>query len=163
RNGVRTPMQWSPDRNGGFSRADPQSLYLPPIMDPVYGYEAVNVEAQAREPASLLNWTRRILTVRKAHKAFGRGSLHFLRPGNRNILAYVAESDGDVLLCVANLSRNAQPVELDLSAFEGRVPVELLGRTAFPPIGELPYLLTLQGHGFYWFELAESAEIPSWH
>ena len=163
RNGVRTPMQWSPDRNGGFSRADPQSLYLPPIMDPVYGYEAVNVEAQVREPASLLNWTRRILMVRKAHKAFGRGSLHFLRPGNRKILAYIRRYDGDVLLCVANLSRNAQPVELDLSSFEGRVPVELMGRTAFPPIGELPYLLTLQGHGFYWFELAESAEIPSWH
>ncbi|HZD53951.1 MAG TPA: maltose alpha-D-glucosyltransferase, partial [Woeseiaceae bacterium] len=163
RNGVRTPMQWSSDRNGGFSRADPQTLFLPPIMDPVYGYEAVNVEAQTREPASLLNWTRRILTVRKAHKAFGRGSLEFLRPGNRKILAYVREYDGDALLCVANLARTAQPVELDLSRFQGRVPVELMGRTAFPPIGELPYLLTLPGHGFYWFELAETAETPTWH
>ncbi len=163
RNGVRTPMQWSPDRNGGFSRADPQSLYLPPIMDPIYGYQAVNVEAQAREPASLLNWTKRILTVRNAHKAFGRGSLEFLKPGNRRILAYVREHDGDVLLCVANLARSAQPVELDLSRFQGRVPVEMMGRTPFPPIGELPYLLTLPGHGFYWFELAEAAEIPSWH
>ncbi len=163
RNGVRTPMQWSPDRNGGFSRADPQSLFLPPIMDPIYGYEAVNVEAQTREPASPLNWTRRILTVRNAHQAFGRGSLHFLRPGNRKILAYIREYDGDVLLCVANLARTAQPVELDLSRFAGRVPLELMGRTPFPPIGELPYLLTLPGHGFYWFELAEGAEIPSWH
>ncbi|MEX2495283.1 MAG: maltose alpha-D-glucosyltransferase [Woeseia sp.] len=163
RNGVRTPMQWSPDRNGGFSRADPQSLFLPPIMDPIYGYQAVNVEAQVREPASLLNWTQRILNVRKAHKAFGRGSLKFLRPGNRKILAYVREYNGDVLLCVANLARSAQPVELNLSRFEGRVPVELMGHTPFPPIGELPYLLTLPGHGFYWFELAEGAEIPSWH
>jgi maltose alpha-D-glucosyltransferase/alpha-amylase len=163
RNGVRTPMQWSPDRNGGFSKADPQSLFLPPIMDPVYGYESVNVEAQSRETASLLNWTKRILNVRKAHKAFGRGSLSFLRPGNRKILAYTREHDGDTLLCVANLSRSAQPVELDLSRFRGRVPVELMGRTAFPPIGELPYLLTLPGHGFYWFELAEAAQIPAWH
>ena len=163
RNGVRTPMQWSPDRNGGFSRADPQSLFLPPIMDPVYGYQSVNVEAQAREPASLLNWTRRILAVRKGHKAFGRGSLEFLRPGNRKILAYVRKYGDEVLLCVANLKRSAQPVELDLAAYRGRVPVELLGRSPFPPIGELPYLLTLPGYGFYWFELAAAAQVPSWH
>ena len=163
RNSVRTPMQWSPDRNAGFSRADPQKLFLPPVMDAVYGYEAVNVEAQMREPASLLNWTRRIVNVRQSHRAFGRGSLRFLRPGNRKILAYVREYADEVLLCVANLARSAQPVELDLTRFAGRVPVEMLGRTPFPPIGELPYLLTLPGHGFYWFNLAEQAKAPSWH
>ncbi|HET9650906.1 MAG TPA: maltose alpha-D-glucosyltransferase, partial [Usitatibacter sp.] len=139
RHGVRTPMQWSPDRNAGFSRADPQSLYLPPIMDPIYGYQAVNVEAQARSPSSLLNWTRRMLTVSKAHVAFGRGSLRFVRVGNRTILAYIREYGDQALLCVANLSRSSQPVELDLREYRGRIPVELLGRTPFPPIGELPY------------------------
>jgi maltose alpha-D-glucosyltransferase/alpha-amylase len=163
RNSVRTPMQWSPDRNGGFSRADPQTLLLPPIMDPIYGYASVNVEAQSREPASLLNWMRRILAVRKGYKAFGRGTFELLRPGNRAILAYVRRYENEVLLCVANLKRSAQPVELDLAAFRGRVPVELLGRAPFPPIGDLPYLLTLPGHAFYWFELAESASMPSWH
>jgi maltose alpha-D-glucosyltransferase/alpha-amylase len=163
RNGVRTPMQWSPDRNAGFSRADPQRLFLPPIMDPIYGYQAVNVEAQSRDPASLLNWTKRLVTVRKAHKAFGRGTLEFLRPGNRKILAYVRELPEETILCIANLSRSAQPVELDLSRFKGRVPVELMGRTAFPPIGELPYLLTLPGYSFYWFHLATDAEVPPWH
>ncbi len=163
RNGVRTPMQWSSDRNGGFSRADPQGLYLPPIMDPIYGFASVNVEAQAREPSSLLNWTRRILAVRKAYKAFGRGTFELLRPGNRKILAYVRRYENETLLCVANLKRSAQAVELDLAEFRGRVPVELLGRSSFPPIGELPYMLTLAGHGFYWFELAESARVPSWH
>ena len=163
RNGVRTPMQWSPDRNAGFSRADPQSLYLPPIMDPIYGYQAVNVEAQSREPASLLNWMRRLLAVRKSTKAFGRGSLEFLRPGNRKILAYVREYEGEVILCVANLARSAQPVELDLSRFKGCVPVEMLGHTPFPPVGELPYLLTLPSHGVYWFRLTTDADVPSWH
>jgi maltose alpha-D-glucosyltransferase/alpha-amylase len=163
RNGVRTPMQWSSDRNGGFSRADPQGLYLPPIMDPIYGYASVNVEAQAREASSLLNWTRRILAVRKAYKAFGRGTFELLRPGNRKILAYVRRYGDETLLCVANLKRSAQAVELDLAQFRGRVPVELLGRSSFPPIGDLPYMLTLAGHGFYWFELAESARVPSWH
>jgi len=163
RNGVRTPMQWSPDRNGGFSRADPQSLYLPPIMDPVYGYEAVNVEAQNREPSSLLNWTRRILAVRQAHKAFGRGTLEFLHPGNRKILAYIRQYKDETLLCVANLKRSAQAVELDLRRFKGCVPVELMGGSPFPPIGDLPYLLTLAGHGFYWFKLAAGAAAPSWH
>jgi len=163
RNGVRTPMQWSPDRNGGFSRADPQSLFLPPIMDPVYGYESVNVEAQNRDSSSLLNWMRRILAVRKAHKAFGRGTLEFLHPGNRKILAYIREYKDDVLLCVANLKRSAQAVELDLRRFKGWVPVELMGGSPFPPIGDLPYLLTLAGHGFYWFKLTEGAEAPSWH
>jgi maltose alpha-D-glucosyltransferase/alpha-amylase len=163
RNGVRTPMQWSPDRNGGFSRADPQRLYFPPIMDPVYGYEAVNVESQLREPSSLLNWTRRMLAVRKTSRAFGRGRLKFIRPGNRKILAYLREYDDDAILCVANLARTAQPVELDLRAYAGRVPVEMLGRTAFPPIGQLPYMLTLPGHHFYWFKLERNVPAPAWH
>ncbi|TAK81588.1 MAG: maltose alpha-D-glucosyltransferase [Betaproteobacteria bacterium] len=163
RNGVRTPMQWSPDRNAGFSRADPQRLYLPPIMDPVYGYEALNVEAQERDPGSLLNWTKRILAIRKQSRAFGRGRLSFLRPGNRKILAYLREYDDEAILCVANLARSAQPVELDLRRYKGRVPVELLGRTSFPPVGDLPYLLSLPAHGFYWFRLATDAPPPSWH
>jgi len=163
RNGVRTPMQWSPDRNAGFSRADPQRLYLPPIMDPVYGYPSTNVEAQLRDPSSLLSWTKRILAVRKTSQAFGRGTRQFLRPGNRKILAYLRAYGEDSILCVANLSRSAQPVELNLSAFKGRVPVEMLGRTAFPPIGELPYLLTISAYGFYWFRLTTDAEVPAWH
>jgi maltose alpha-D-glucosyltransferase/alpha-amylase len=163
RNGVRTPMQWTPDRNAGFSRADPQRLYLPPIMDPVYGFEAVNVEAQAREPGSLLNWMKRMLAVRKTSRAFGRGKLTFLRPGNRKILAYLRELGDEAILCVANLGRSAQPAELDLARYKGRVPLELLGRTSFPPIGELPYMLTLPAHSFYWFRLATDVPVPSWH
>ena len=163
RNGVRTPMQWSPDRNAGFSRADPQRLYMQPIMDAVYGYEARNVEAQARDSSSLLNWTKRMLAVRKTSHAFGRGKRIFLNPGNRKILAYLSEFEADTLLAVFNLSRAAQPVELDLRAYLGRVPVEMLGRTSFPPIGELPYLLTLPSFGFYWFRLATDADIPHWH
>ncbi len=163
RNGVRTPMQWSPDRNAGFSRTDPQRLYLPPIMDAIYGYQAVNVEAQGRDPSSLLNWMKKLIAVRKSSHAFGRGSLLFLRPGNRKILAYLREYRDDSILCVANLSRTAQPVELDLSAFKGRVPVELMGHSAFPPIGELPYLLTLPGYGVYWFRLSRETEVPQWH
>ncbi|MFT3717490.1 maltose alpha-D-glucosyltransferase [Pseudorhodoferax sp.] len=163
RNGVRTPMQWSPDRNAGFSRADPQRLYLPPIMDAVYGYEALNVEQQQREPASLLNWMRRMLAVRATSKAFGRGDLVFLKPGNRKILAYLRVHGDEVILCVVNLARSAQPAELDLSGFKGRVPVEMLGRAAFPPIGELPYLMTIAAHGFYWLRLATDVAVPSWH
>jgi len=163
RNGVRTPMQWSPDRNAGFSRTDPQRLFLPPIMDPIYGYEAVNVEAQLREPSSLLNWMRRLLAVRKSTRALGRGRFASLRPGNRKILAFLREFDDEAILCVANLARSAQPVELDLSRFKGCVPIELMGRTAFPPIGELPYLLTLHGHGFFWFRLEKGGEVPAWH
>ncbi|HMK84734.1 MAG TPA: maltose alpha-D-glucosyltransferase [Steroidobacteraceae bacterium] len=163
RNGVRTPMQWSPDRNAGFSHADPQRLYLPPIMDAVYGYASINVEAQQRDPSSLLAWTKRILAVRKTSRAFGRGARRFLRPGNRKILAYLREYGDDVILCVANLSRSAQPVELNLAEFKGRVPVEMLGRTTFPPIGDLPYILTLSAYGFYWFKLTTDAEAPSWH
>jgi maltose alpha-D-glucosyltransferase/alpha-amylase len=163
RNGVRTPMQWSPDRNAGFSRADPQRLYFPPIMDPIYGYDAVNVEAQSRDPSSLLNWMKRMLAVRKTTQAFGRGALRFLKPGNRKVLAYLREHGDEAILCVANLARSAQPVELDLVRYRGRVPVELLGRTPFPPVGDLPYLLTLPSYGFYWFRLATDAEVPGWH
>ncbi len=163
RDGVRTPMQWSSDRNGGFSRADPQRLYLPPIQDPIYGYEAVNVEAQAREKSSLLAWTRRLLAVRGSSQAFGRGHFTMLHPGNRKVLAYVREYDDDVLLCVANLSRMAQPVELELAAWKARVPVEMTGRTSFPPVGDLPYLLTLPGYGFFWFKLSADAPPPGWH
>jgi maltose alpha-D-glucosyltransferase / alpha-amylase len=163
RNGVRTPMQWGPDRNAGFSRADPQMLFLPPIMDPVYGYEAVNVEAQTRDRSSLLNWMRRMLQVRKASQAFGRGTLRFIRPGNRRVLVYLREYGDDTILCVVNLSRSAQPVEIDLADQKGTVPIELLGSTAFPPIGELPYFLTLPAYGFYWFRLSREAQAPPWH
>jgi maltose alpha-D-glucosyltransferase/alpha-amylase len=168
RDGVRTPMQWSIDRNGGFSRADPASLVLPPIMDPQYGYQSVNVETQTQDPHSLLNWTRRMLAVRKQSKAFGRGSLKMLSPSNRRILAYTREyvgADGknEIILCVANVSRSAQAAELDLSAFAGMVPVEMLGGNAFPPIGQLNFLLTLAPYGFYWFVLAAENQMPSWH
>jgi maltose alpha-D-glucosyltransferase / alpha-amylase len=163
RNGLRTPMQWSPDRNAGFSRADPQQLYLPPIMDPVYGYQAVNVEAQIRDRSSLLNWMKRMLQVRRSSQAFGRGTLRFIRPGNRRVLVYLREYREDKILCVANLARSAQPVELDLAEHKGAVPIELLGRAAFPPVGELPYLLTLPGYAFYWFRLSREAEAPPWH
>ncbi len=166
RDGVRTPMQWSGDRNGGFSRADPQRLVLPPIQDPVYGFEAVNVEAQSRDASSLLNWTRRLLAVRRSSQVFGRGRITLLHPGNRKILAYLRgqEADGgEVVLCVANLSRSAQPVELDLAHFKGRVPVEMGGHIAFPPIGDLPYLLTLPAYGFFWFRLATDVAPPEWH
>jgi maltose alpha-D-glucosyltransferase / alpha-amylase len=162
RDGVRTPMQWSIDRNGGFSRADPAELTLPPIMDPLYGFQVINVEAQGRDPHSLLNWVKRMLGVRRQHQAFGRGELTFLRPANRKILAYLRQYEGETILCVANVSRTAQAVELDLSEFAGRTPVELTGRTPFPPIGALTYLLTLPPYGFYWFQLSEDAHGPSW-
>jgi maltose alpha-D-glucosyltransferase/alpha-amylase len=158
RNGVRTPMQWTPDRNGGFSRADPAQLYLPPIMDPVYGYSAVNVEAQARSLSSLLSWTKRLIGVRKSTKVFGRGTLTFIRPANRAVLSYVRQLGDEAILCVANISRAAQAVELDLSAWKGRIPQEMLGRTRFPRIGELPYLITLPPYGFFWFRLEQGAE-----
>ncbi len=155
RNGVRTPMQWSPDRNGGFSRADPARLYAPTIMDPVYGYESVNVEAQSRSLSSLLSATKRLIAVRKSTFAFGRGTMTFIRPENRSVLAYVRQTQDEVILCVANLSRSAQATELDLAAFQGRIPLEMLGRTHFPTIGELPYMITLSPYGFYWFQLQE--------
>ena len=163
RDGVRTPMQWSSDRNGGFSRVDPQRLYLPPIQDPIYGYEAVNVESQAREPSSLLSWMRQLLAVRNTTRAFGRGSVTMMHPGNRKILAYLREYEGEVILCVANVSRVAQPVELDLEAYKGRVPVEMMGRSAFPTIGKEPYFLTLMAYGFFWFRLSVDVEPPVWH
>jgi len=163
RDGVRTPMQWTLDRNAGFSRADPQQLYLPPIMDPVYGFQTINVESQARNPHSLLNFTRRLIAMRNGSRAFGRGTLRFLEPGNRKVLAYLREYRDQSVLCVANLARTPQAVELDLSRFEGRVPVEMVGQVPFPPIGKLPYLLTLAGHGFFVFELSTVAPPPNWH
>jgi len=176
RDGVRTPMQWSLDRNAGFSRADPARLVLPPLMDPLYGYQSVNVEAQAEDPHSMLNWTRRMLQIRKRHQAFGRGAMKLLYPTNRRILAYLREfapagagDAGDAggkcqrILCVANVSRSAQAVELDLAVHAGAVPVEMIGGNAFPPIGQLPYLLTLQPYGFYWFQLVDQGEMPAWH
>lgn len=158
RNGVRTPMQWTPDRNGGFSRCDPARLFAPMIMDPLYGYESVNVEAQSRSLSSLLSWTKRLIAVRKSSLAFGRGSISFIRPANRAVLAYVREYKDEVILCVANLSRSAQATELDLSRWKDRLPQEMLGRSEFPAIGELPYMVTLAPYGFYWFKLGERTE-----
>jgi maltose alpha-D-glucosyltransferase/alpha-amylase len=162
RDGVRTPMQWSIDRNGGFSRGDPARLFLPPIMDSVYGFQSVNVESQARSPSSLLNWLRRSIAVRQGYKAFGRGTLSFLTPANRKVIAYVREYEHEKILCVANLARSAQQVALDLSAFRGRVPVEMIGWSAFVAIGEERYTLSLPGHGFFWFLLSEDAQAPAW-
>jgi maltose alpha-D-glucosyltransferase / alpha-amylase len=158
RNGVRTPMQWTSDRNGGFSRCDPARLYLPMIMDPVYGYESVNVEAQSRSLASLLSWTKRLIAVRKSSKVFSRGSLSFIRPTNRSVLVYVRQYEDEVLVCVANLSRSAQAAEIDLAPWRGRQPLELLGRTSFPVIGESSYLVTLAPYGFFWLQLCELSE-----
>ena len=163
RDGVRTPMQWSPDRNGGFSRANPQQLYAPPIQDPIFGYQAVNVEAQQQSPGSLLNWMKRLIGVRRSRRTFGRGTLTFLYPRNRKILAYLREFEGETILCVYNLSRNAQACDLELAGYRDRVPVELLGRTAFPPVSEPAYRLTLPGYGFYWLALAPAGELASWH
>jgi maltose alpha-D-glucosyltransferase/alpha-amylase len=158
RDGVRTPMQWSPDRNGGFSRADPARLFLPAIQDPIYGFAGVNVEAQLANPSSLLNWMRRMISVRRAHLAFGRGTLRFLYPSNRKVLAYLREWDDDRLLCIVNVSRAPQAVELDLSEFRGAIPTELTAGSIFPPIGQLPYLLTLPSYGFFWFKLEANVE-----
>ncbi len=153
RNGVRTPMQWTGDRNGGFSRADPARLYAPPIMDPVYGYQAINVEAQARSAYSILNWMRRMLGLRKQFTVFGRGAIEFLPAHNRKVLIYIRHLGDETILCVANLARSVQPVELDLSRFKGMIPVEMLGLTEFPRIGDLPYFLTIGPYAFYWFRL----------
>jgi maltose alpha-D-glucosyltransferase / alpha-amylase len=157
RNGVRTPMQWNADRNGGFSRATPGKLYSPVIMDPVYGYEAINVEAQQSDPSSLLNWMRNMISLRKLFQVFGRGTFEFLSPANHKVLAYLRRYEGEHVLFVANLSRFAQPVELNLSMLEGMRPVEMLGYVDFPPIGKNPYPLTLGPYGFMWFELHEIA------
>jgi maltose alpha-D-glucosyltransferase/alpha-amylase len=159
RDGVRTPMQWTGDRNGGFSSADFAQLYAPPSMDPVYGFQALNVEAQLRTPSSLLRWTRRFIALRKEHPVFGLGSYEPLRPANRRIFAHIRRYEREALLCVHNLARSAQAVELDLSEFEGSYPEEMLGRSRFPRIGELPYLLTLGPRGFYWFRLVEEEEV----
>src|ERR1700716_198867 len=161
RDAVRTPMQWTPDRNAGFSACDPGRIYLPTIMDPIYGFQAINVEAQLNNGSSLLNWTRRMIEVRKQHHAFAEGEFIDLGGSNAGGLAYKrrgARPDGpqDVVLCVNNLSRFPQPVELDLSEHRGSTPVELTGGVRFPAIGELSYLLTLPGHGFYWFQLVEA-------
>jgi maltose alpha-D-glucosyltransferase/alpha-amylase len=153
RNGVRTPMQWSGDRNAGFSRANPAKLFSPVIMDPVLGYEAVNVEAQQSDPSSLLSWMRNMISLRKLFQVFGRGTLRFLTPENRKVLAYLREYDGQRVLCIANLSRFAQPVTLDLSEFECMTPVEMLGYVEFPQIGKAPYHITLGSYGFFWLEL----------
>jgi maltose alpha-D-glucosyltransferase/alpha-amylase len=155
RDGVRTPMQWTGDRNGGFSRADFAQLYLPPLMDPVYGFGAVNIEAQLRTPTSLLRWLHRFIALRKEHPVFGVGTYEPLRPENPRIFAHVRRYEDDVVLCVHNLARSAQAVELDLGEFEGWVPEEMLGRSAFPRIGTLPYLLTLAPRGWFWFQLRE--------
>jgi maltose alpha-D-glucosyltransferase / alpha-amylase len=159
RNGVRTPMQWSGDRNAGFSRANAQRLFLPIIIDPDFHYETINVEVQQNNPSSLLWWMKRLIALRKAHPAFGRGSVEFLHPGNRKVLAFLRRDEGGVILVIANLSRFAQYVELDLSEFEGRAPSELFGGTAFPRIGTLPYLLTLGPHAFLWFSLGQPADV----
>jgi maltose alpha-D-glucosyltransferase / alpha-amylase len=153
RDGVRTPMQWTGDRNGGFSRADFAQLYLPPLMDPVYGFGAVNVEAQLRTPTSLLRWLHRFIALRKEHPVFGLGTYEPLKPENPRIFAHVRLYEDDVILCVHNLARSAQAVELDLGEFEGWIPEEMLGRSRFPAIGELPYLLTLAPRGWFWFQL----------
>ncbi len=153
RNGVRTPMQWNADRNAGFSRTQPARLYSPVIMDPILGYEAVNVEAQQSDPSSLLNWMRNMIALRKLFPVFGRGSLEFLNTPNRKVLAYIRRSEEQRVLCVANLSRFAQPVDLELPELEGVVPVEMLGYVDFPPIGKQPYRLTLSPYGFFWLEL----------
>ncbi len=160
RDGVRTPMQWTPDRNGGFSKADFAQLYLPPLMDPVYGYAAVNVEAETRNPSSFLHWLRRMLEVRREHPLFGIGALEVLAPENPSVLAYVRRLTGDdgredIVLCVNNLSRFPQPVELQLAHLAGKQPIELTGRVPFPPIGELPYFVTLHPYGFFWFQLVD--------
>lgn len=168
RDGVRTPMQWSMDRNGGFSRADPAKLVLPILQDPLYGFHVINAESQRQDAHSLLNWTRRMLMVRKQQPAFGRGTMKMLAPANRRILAYVREYDPgngepETVVCVANVSRAAQAVELDLAEYGGKVPVEMIGGSAFPPISERPYQLTLAPYGFYWFVLASQNQMPSWY
>ncbi len=153
RDSVRTPMQWTLDRNAGFSRADFAQLYLPVLLDPVYGYQAVNVESAQRDQYSFLQWIRRMLAIRRQHPVLSMGSLHMLHPANPSIFAYVRKLNDDIVLVVNNLSARAQAAELDLSEYEGMVPVELLGRERFPQIGRLPYLLTFVRHGFYWFQL----------
>jgi maltose alpha-D-glucosyltransferase/alpha-amylase len=153
RNGVRTPMQWSGDRNAGFSSAEPEKLYAPLIQDPVYGFPAVNVFSQRRTKHSLLNWMARLIAVRKTTNVFGSGSIEFLYPANHRILAYVRKLANETILVVNNLSDTAQAVELDLSPYKGNILIEMFGRNIFPRVGQLPYLLTLGPYSFYWFRL----------
>jgi maltose alpha-D-glucosyltransferase/alpha-amylase len=160
RNGVRTPMQWNADRNAGFSRANPQRLILPINIDPEYHYEALNVDQQQSNPHSLLWWTKRLIAMRRKYRAFGRGSVEFLHPSNPRVLAFIRRYEEETILVIANLSRNVQFVELDLSAMKGSIPVELMGRTRFPAVGEAPYMLTLGGHDFYWFSLEAPRIVP---
>jgi maltose alpha-D-glucosyltransferase/alpha-amylase len=160
RDAVRTPMQWTPDRNGGFSKADFAQLYLPPLMDPVYGFSATNVESQLRNPGSFLHWVQRMIHARKDHPVFGTGHFEPLDVENEAVFAFLRtqhrdDSADDIVLCVNNLAKTAQPVELDLSAYAGKQPVELFGRVPFPLIGELPYFVTLPPYGFYWFSLVD--------
>jgi maltose alpha-D-glucosyltransferase/alpha-amylase len=155
RNGVRTPMQWSSNRNADFSTADGPQLYLPVINDAVYGYQAVNVAAQAKQPSSLLNTMKRLIAVRKSSRAFGRGTIEFLRPRNQTVLAFVRAWRDETILIVANLSARSQPVEIDLSAYRGATLFELLGETRFPAVGASPYFLSLGPHGFYWFRVEQ--------
>lgn len=159
RDGVRTPMQWSPDRNGGFSRADPARLVLPAVQDPVYGFDAVNVESQRRNPSSLLNWMKRMVAARRNTRAFGRGSMRFIYPDNRKILAYLRAFDDETILCVANLSRAPQAAEIELPEFAGWRLVEMSGGAEFPPVSDLPYQITLPAYGFYWFRMEEAAVV----
>jgi maltose alpha-D-glucosyltransferase/alpha-amylase len=163
RNGVRTPMQWSSDKNAGFSRSNPQGLFLPVVVDPEYHFESVNVEANQTNPHSLLWWMKRLLAARKRWRAFGQGSIQFIEPENRKVLAYIRALDNERILVVANLSRFVQPVELDLEEFQRHVPVEVFGRTGFPPITEDPYFLTLGPHAFYWFSLEPIATPETSH
>jgi maltose alpha-D-glucosyltransferase/alpha-amylase len=159
RNGVRTPMQWSDDKNAGFSEGDSAALYSPLIVDPPYGYHGINVEAQERTKTSLLRWMRRLIGVRKKYRAFGRGTFEVLHPTNRAVLVFIRRYQKEIILCVSNLSRYAQAVELDLREFNGCLPVELWSDRPFPAIGELPYLLTLGPHGVFWFRLADPRSV----
>ena len=161
RNGVRTPMQWTADRNAGFSTAEPAKLYLPVISDPVYSYQVVNVEAQEKQPGSLLATMKQLIATRKRSPAFGRGDVEFLRPRNTSVLAYLRRHGDDTLLIVANLSARSQPTELPLAAYEGGVPVEMLGGGRFPTIGRAPYFLSLGPHTFYWFKIERPERRPA--
>jgi maltose alpha-D-glucosyltransferase/alpha-amylase len=158
RNGVRTPMHWSADRNAGFSEADTAALYSPLIVDPPYGYHTVNVVAQERVPTSLLRWMRRLIAVRQQYRAFGRGTWEPIDAANRRVLVFLRRYKDELILCVNNLSRFAQFVELELRDFNGLVPLELWSKSCFPPIGELPYLLTLGPHNFLWFRLLRAEQ-----
>ncbi len=164
RDGVRTPFQWSPDRNAGFSKADPQSLYLPAVINPEYHYEAINVEVQQNNPSSLLWWMKNLISLRKQYSAFGRGKIKFLNPENPKVLTFIRSNEGKSVLVIGNLSRKVQFIELNLAEYQRQVPIEMFSRVDFPPIGELPYFLTVGPYGFYWFELSqkENQETTQW-